>query len=198
MGSNPTFPTMQDKIAIIIPTVNRDTLRRAVDSVLAQTCDNYHIIIVGDGVMPYVEPSLKITVMEAPWTGEPGFTRNEGVKCASGFEWIGFLDDDDILNQEYVEHWAIRKENDIDILIYKMINRNHVNHTTFIVPNNKRWEYGQVGVNFAIRKPKFDAVEGFKSMKELGSNEDWDFLDRVNQTGLRKEYLDYVGYVVRP
>ncbi|MCI9664278.1 MAG: glycosyltransferase [Lachnospiraceae bacterium] len=39
-----------DKVSVIIPTYNRShTLKRAVESVLGQTFDNFELLIVDDG-----------------------------------------------------------------------------------------------------------------------------------------------------
>ena len=43
---------MEEKITFIIPSVNRDTLKRSIDSLYRQTNKNWLAIIIYDGVEP--------------------------------------------------------------------------------------------------------------------------------------------------
>jgi glycosyltransferase involved in cell wall biosynthesis len=85
----------------IIPTINRPTLSRAVQSVLDQdfNADDFEVIVVNDSGKP---------LSEAAWQGsrcvrvintnrrERSVARNTGAAIANG-EYLHFLDDDDLL-----------------------------------------------------------------------------------------------------
>lgn len=93
-----------DKILIsaIITTHNRlELLKRAVNSVFAQTYSNIELIIVNDGSDDGTEDwclslgkSIKYVKINAKDSRGGNYARNLGIKEASG-EYIAFLDDDD-------------------------------------------------------------------------------------------------------
>jgi glycosyltransferase involved in cell wall biosynthesis len=89
-------------VSVVIPTRNRAVLvRRAVDSVLAQTYTDFELIVVIDGpdeateaILATVDDArLRVKVHPASLGGAQA--RNSGVEEART-EWIAFLDDDDL------------------------------------------------------------------------------------------------------
>ena len=87
--------------SVIIPTYNRkEKLQRALDSVLAQTYQNFELLVMDDGsndgtaemVKSFVDQRI-IYEWNENWGG-PGRPRNRGINKAKG-EWIAFLDADD-------------------------------------------------------------------------------------------------------
>ena len=92
--------SMNPKISVIIPTYNRAwALQRSLDSVLAQTFEDFELLIVDDGSTDGTQELLqtfddsRICVIT---------TQNQGVSCARNTaiervrgEWIAFLDSDD-------------------------------------------------------------------------------------------------------
>lgn len=90
------------KISIIIPVYNVEQyLRQCVDSVLAQTFDDYEVILVDDG-SPDGSPAIcdeygerydKVKVIHKP-NGGLSDARNAGLDVAQG-EYVMFLDSDD-------------------------------------------------------------------------------------------------------
>ena len=88
-------------ISVIIPTYNRASyICAAIDSVLAQTFNDYEIIVVDDGSTDdtlerlAVYKDQRIKVKHQKNLGQ-GFARNTGLSVASG-EYIAFLDSDDV------------------------------------------------------------------------------------------------------
>lgn len=86
-------------LSIIIPTYNRpQLLLRAVNSALAQTIEDFEVIVVDDCSSHPIKlpehPRLKIVQL----TENKGVSvcRNIGAKAAKG-DWISYLDDDDEL-----------------------------------------------------------------------------------------------------
>lgn len=89
----------QPLISVVIPTFNRAwILKEAIDSVLAQTCRNYELIVVDDGSTDDTGMLLKgfedIIVIHQENRGVSA-ARNKGIARASG-ELIAFLDSDDL------------------------------------------------------------------------------------------------------
>lgn len=91
------------KISIIIPTYNaQSTVGRAIESVLAQTYDDYEIIVIDDGstdltcevVSQLMKDNSCIKFLVNDSNKGVAHSRNRGVK-ESSCEWIAFLDADD-------------------------------------------------------------------------------------------------------
>ncbi len=88
-------------ISVVIPTRYRPALlRRAIDSVLAQTLSCFEIVVVVDGpdadtlemLESVSDTRLRVVALEASVGGSEA--RNTGVRHSNG-EWIALLDDDD-------------------------------------------------------------------------------------------------------
>ncbi len=95
-------PLFSPLVSVIIPTYNRrKVLARALNSIFAQTYDNYEIIIIDDcsddGTREWLtsldDPRLHYIFLDKN-TG-PAHARNVGLERARG-EFIAFLDSDDI------------------------------------------------------------------------------------------------------
>lgn len=88
-------------VSVIIPTYNRaELVRRAVESVLAQTYKNIEVIVIDDGstddTASLLAPYLKhiVYVLESNNGGSVGRARNIGIKHSKG-DYLAFLDSDD-------------------------------------------------------------------------------------------------------
>ncbi len=118
------------KVSVIIPVFNTgEALSGCVESALAQSLDEYEVILVDDGSDDGTERLVdelaaahdRVRVIHLPASGGPGGPRNSGIEAAHG-EYVYFLDDDDWLGEEALERmYAAAVRNDSDIVIGKMV-----------------------------------------------------------------------------
>ena len=91
---------MPPLISVIIPTFNRAAwVREAVDSVLAQTFQDFELIVVDDGSTDATGEELgsygdRLRIIYQARQGVSA-ARNRGLEMAAG-EWLAFLDSDDL------------------------------------------------------------------------------------------------------
>lgn len=95
-------------VTAIITTHNRlNLLKRAIDSVYAQTYPNIELIVVDDastdGTSNYCKP-LPLQYIYIPKEESKGgnYARNQGIRAAQG-EYVAFLDDDDYWLPEKIQ-----------------------------------------------------------------------------------------------
>lgn len=113
------------KLSYIIPIYNVEQyLRQCIDSILAQTMDDYEIILIDDGSPDscpaicdeYKEKYPDIFTVIHKENGGLASARNAGIKIAQG-EYIFFIDSDDYLMADGVSKlYEKAKEVDADIL----------------------------------------------------------------------------------
>lgn len=118
------------KVSVVVPVFNTgEDLSRCVDSVLAQSLDDYEVIFADDGSTDGTEKRLdeleaahdRVRVLHLPASGGPGGPRNAGIDAARG-DYVYFLDDDDWLGPEALARMhAMAVRNDSDIVIGKMV-----------------------------------------------------------------------------
>ena len=114
-------------VSVIIPMYNMEKyIGECLDSVLAQTFDDYEVIVVDDCstdnslaiVKNYFEKfggRLQIASMKKN-SGGAGFPRNKGVKIARG-EYVYFLDPDDTITSTALEElYTLAKKFDTDVV----------------------------------------------------------------------------------
>jgi glucosyl-dolichyl phosphate glucuronosyltransferase len=99
---------MNNSISIIIPTIGRaEEMRRLLISFEAQTMDPLEIIIIdqGEGEMRLLTKEFVSLPIQVINVDEASLTkaRNFGVEKSTG-DIVGFLDDDIILEKEYIEN----------------------------------------------------------------------------------------------
>jgi glycosyltransferase involved in cell wall biosynthesis len=91
-------------VSVIIPTYNRaQYVCEAVESVLAQTYQDFEIIVVDDGSTDDTEERLRPYMDRIRYARQanagPSVARNRGILASSG-EYTAFLDSDDLWNVE--------------------------------------------------------------------------------------------------
>ena len=117
MGSREQMPAKS--ISVVIPAYNaEDTIGRALDSVLAQTCPAEEILVVDDGSAGCLEQAVKkygcSVQLIRKENGGAASARNLGLEHAEG-DLIAFLDADDYWEPTKLEHHA-RLSGDHDCL----------------------------------------------------------------------------------
>jgi glycosyltransferase involved in cell wall biosynthesis len=94
------------RVSVLIPTYRRAThLALAIDSALAQTCQDLEIIVVEDGSHIAAEVVGKYgSRVRYEWQPNGGVAaaRNTAARVSRG-EWLAFLDDDDVWFPEKLE-----------------------------------------------------------------------------------------------
>lgn len=143
---------MAPKVSVIIPTYNRrDYLIEAVESVLAQTYQDFEIIVVDDGSNDNTEIHFAEFIQRTPAAkgrifyckqknSGPAIARNHGIFRSCG-EYIAFLDSDDLWYPEKLEKQVgVLDENpEIDLVYadcYSGESRNDPNQNGFFVSEN--------------------------------------------------------------
>ena len=86
--------------SVVVPVYkSRQWVGRAIESILAQTFEDFELILIDDGspddsvevIAQYTDPRMKLIRQEN--RGEGG-ARNRGIEASTG-KWIAFLDPDD-------------------------------------------------------------------------------------------------------
>ncbi|VEE12017.1 glycosyltransferase [Streptococcus anginosus] len=121
-------------VSVVIPVYNaQDGIKQCLTSLLKQTFKNFEIILLNDGstdeslkvLQSYSSQYSFIKVIDKENEGVAK-TRNQGILLAKG-EYIIFIDNDDFVNEDYIEHFynVIHQEKkDIVLGGYKRINQN--------------------------------------------------------------------------
>lgn len=114
-------------ISIIIPTLNRAHLiSETLDSIIAQTYENWECIVVDDGstdntaevMAKYTKLDSRIQYHHRPEELKPGGNdaRNYGFGLGKGL-WLQWVDDDDILLPEFLEYNLAQINPKVNLLI---------------------------------------------------------------------------------
>lgn len=113
------------KVSIIIPAYNcENTISKTIDSILAQSYENFEIVIINDGstdgtvsvINSYRLKTSKIVLISTDNNG-PGHARNIGINKATGF-YLYFVDADDQIPQDNLEKYVqLYEESNADLVI---------------------------------------------------------------------------------
>ena len=114
------------KLSVIVPVYKAEkTLRKCVDSLLAQTLGDLEIILVNDGSPDGCQTILDDYAARFPDTvrtktvenGGQGRARNFGIDMARG-DWLGFVDSDDwVLPEMYEKLIAAAEKEGADVAV---------------------------------------------------------------------------------
>jgi len=186
--------------SIIIPTYNRaHTIRRPIDSILAQTFTDWELIIVDDGstdntkeiIDGYNDQRIRYVWQENQERSE---ARNHGISLAKG-EWICFQDSDDEYLPEHLQilHEGIQQHPDYKVirtglLIFengKLVGKSAIDPSEYdqypfegIQCCSFRSEIFKRGIVFKLN---FITIEDFEFLLQIGRK--YTFLQINNWTG---------------
>ncbi|WP_457565506.1 glycosyltransferase family 2 protein [Caldithrix abyssi] len=133
------------KISVIIPVYNRPQMvKRAIESVLAQTEAAHEILVINDGSTDETPRILekfgtRITVVNQPHKGVSA-ARNTGIRLARG-EWIALLDSDDEWLPEKLAMAREFHESHPQYLIFQS-QEIWIRHGKRVNPKKKHQKYG--------------------------------------------------------
>jgi glycosyltransferase involved in cell wall biosynthesis len=185
---------MEIFLSTIIPTVGRNTLTRAVQSVLDQQFDKagFEVIVVNDSGSALSQadwqnaPNVKIINTNRR---ERSVARNAGAAVARG-NYLHFLDDDDwILPSAFERFWELAQQNPASMMYgsYQFVNSNervieecHPDESgnCFIRFMSGEWQPLQASL---FEAKIFHSLGGFASLDTLrGGDEDVDLSRRVS------------------
>jgi glycosyltransferase involved in cell wall biosynthesis len=198
MGQDPS----PSRISIIMPVFNgRDTLDRAVDSVIRQGLFAWELIVVDDGstdesyarLLRWANRDRGIRVLRNEENRGPAAARNAALWHATG-DLVAYLDGDDEYYPDYLEQ-VDRFGARADVLVfgYDLVHDD-------AGPGSPRmtWDPGRrrdrlfvenimTPLGVAHRRDLWAAVGGFD--ESLRFEEDWDFWKRLARAGASFAYL---------
>lgn len=193
------------EITFIIPSINRPTLQRTLQSLKTQTNPNWKAIVIFDGIDPIISDDSRIECMKIEKIGYSncaGYVRNSGMANVTT-EWIGFVDDDDIITPNYVECFLSEKSGN-DVIIFRMMysgkstkrfnisTRRFEEVATLPPKNSKNFILGKVGISFSMKTSLFH--EGFQFEPHM--YEDFNLLDKMRNASKRILISNHITYIV--
>ncbi len=120
---------MSTKITIIVPVYNAETLiGRCLESILAQTSQNYELLVVDDGstdttysiIKEYEKKYSQMRVVRYEKNEGLAINRRRGINAAK-YDYIIFVDSDDTLNPHLIEYLTdILDKKHFDLIRYKV------------------------------------------------------------------------------
>lgn len=117
---------MNKLISVIVPVYNSEkTIERCVNSLAAQTDENFEVILINDGSTDKTEEILKDFCRKnkhfkliSKKNGGAAAARNTGIDKAEG-EYICFVDSDDIASPNYLKHLRSMMTDGVDVACAK-------------------------------------------------------------------------------
>lgn len=182
-----------DDVTVIIPSYNyADYLPEAIESVLNQTVKAHRIIVIDDGSSDEsvnIAKSYKEIEVVAKENEGVIATKNLGIQMSST-SWTLFLDADDILQSNYIEHLLkeARKQN-ADVIYCDM---EYIGSKTGVFRSiefsiDKLTEGNFIHNSSLINTTLLKNIGGFKPEMH-GGYEDWELYLTLAETGSRFAY----------
>lgn len=166
-----------DITTFIIPSCDRPTLQRAIDSCRKQA--EYLVQI----------DRYKIGASAI---------RNELIQLAQT-EWVSMLDDDDTVTEDYVRR--LREESEAhpeaDVIIFREYFLADKMGEGYQYPDHFIWQapivhWGQFGIAFSVKRK---VAMNYPFIEE--PNEDFHFVERLDQAGIKIHFSKYLVYRAR-
>ena len=191
-------------ISVVIPTYNRaDDLFNCLTSLVDQTFKSFEVIVIDDGstdgtsrVCKQFSSDLSLKYILLPQcSGGPAFPRNIGISNSS-FNWIAFLDSDDIWSSNKLLKIVneIELNPDVQLLFHKFkgIESKYIIKPIFLL--DQLFRSGNIIVNSSVVVSKIILAElnGFDTNSKLISAEDYDLWIRIAFKTDKFKYIDEV------
>ncbi len=188
------------KVSVIIPAYNAErTLDQTIESLLAQSHTEWQAVIVDDGSsdgtlalardLARRDPRLRVITQE---NSGVSVARNAGI-AAAGCDWLLFLDADDTIAPEHLEHMtrSLEQDDSLDAVHCGWCSVTPRGYRTCAsIPKIEGDLFEELALDwqFAIHacvvsKALVEEVGGFQP--GLTTSEDWDLWQRVARTGAR-------------
>ncbi len=197
--------------SIVVPVYNTEDsqLRGAIDSVLAQTYDNYELILVDDcSTWENVVPTLKeyennkhVSVIYRQTNGHISTATNDGIGVAQG-DFLVFMDCDDLVapNALYEIAKKLNENPDLDFIYTdedKITEDGKIRHMPFFKPDwspNLFWSLNYTNHLSAYRMEIVKKTGGLRS--EFNGSQDYDFVLRFmeNSDNTRVGHISKILY----
>lgn len=167
-------------VTFIIPTLDRPTLKRTLNSLIQQTDPDWIAYVLGDGckITEYIQDKRIFYIPLDKQDGGAGIVRNIGLSLVES-EWTAFVDDDDYLKNNYIQCIKnFAKNYDLIQFSYKDVENGNVqppDNLDHLVECN-------FGISFAIRT-SFMNAHTIRFTK--GGVEDYRFLKDATDAGAR-------------
>lgn len=171
---------MKELISIIIPTFNRVyTLNKSIESVIAQTCENWELIVIDDGSFDETSELMKkylsddrIKYLHQTHQGV-SVARNFGAKLARGDYFI-FLDSDDIIFPDLIRNIYEAEFYKYDLICWQVLKITD-GEKSFWKPKKLSQMYKSIKASFlagsiCYRKNLFLKVGGYDPKITFGEN----------------------------
>jgi glycosyltransferase involved in cell wall biosynthesis len=203
------------KVSIIMPAYNAGKyIAESIDSVMAQTYNNWELIIIDDEsvdntasiVKKYLITEKRISYL---WqkNGKQGKARNEGIKKTDG-EYIAFIDADDIWLPEKLSKQIVQlNQNCVDLVFGYSFELSYGQKTSVTRGRGKGLYAADSAINFLVfhdaflmstvlvKRSAILAAKGFEEDERIQYCEDWHLWLKLALRGL-SFYSDasIVGY----
>lgn len=212
---------MKPLVSIIIPCFNQGTfLVYALQSLLAQTMNEWECIIIDDGSMDnsaevaasYCRNDKRFHLIQQPNSGS-AVARNKGLSVAEG-EYIQFLDADDLLNSDKLRlqsEYMTANKIDVSYTLNAYFHSMKELGEYYLQPKKQFRYYTNIrnallsrwGISFSIPvhcfmfRRQFLEEHGLRYDEHIRQREDWKFHLDVSHYCVHPSELEYVGAFYR-
>ena len=199
--------TTKPYVSVVIPTFNHAKfLKKALDSVVAQTFQNWEAVVVNnfstdntiEVVNSFADPRIKLFNFSN--NGVIAASRNHGLKEAAG-DFIAFLDSDDVwypnklqkcveqalTGDQFICHGELWINSD---LTQRIVMYGPASNATY---NRLLYKGNCISTSTTfIAKPLLDSVQGFDENPEIITTEDYDLWLRLAAKNPRTSFIPEV------
>lgn len=192
-------------VTFIVPSLNRSSLPRSLGSIANQTDPRWRAIVCfdrrprsriqTDHIFEFSNSKVSVFDYEGSSDVVKGKNRDAGpvrnyAISKADTEWVAFLDDDDVLTDDYVSRLAEEGEG-ADAIVFRMIYSNgNFLPKKFMTPH--KFRLGHFGVSSAVRRSVFDKIQYTR-----GRGEDYRLIRDIKEAGMCVKFSKYATYLVR-